>query len=125
MEQTAKRILVVEDDDSVRRLLVRLLSVEGYRVQEAGSAAAGLEIIHSDPPDLVITDLLMPDTDGLELIMRIRRSGTSLKIIAISAGGRIGPNTYLKLAEKLGADRTITKPFQPETLLRAVRELLP
>ncbi len=119
-----QRILVVEDDDSVRKLLIRLLTVEGYRAEEADSAAAALEIIRSDPPDLVITDLLMPDTDGLELIMRIRRSGASLKIIAISAGGRIGQNTYLKLAEQLGADRTITKPFQPATLLQEVRELL-
>ena len=119
-----KRILVVEDDNSVRKLLVRILTVEGYRTEQADSAAAALEIIRSDPPDLVITDLLMPDQDGLELIMKIRRSGAALKIIAISAGGRIGPATYLELAQKLGADRAITKPFQPETLLRAVRELL-
>ncbi len=119
-----ERILVVEDDDSVRKLLVRILSVEGYPVEEASSAPAALEIIRDNPPGMVITDLLMPDQDGLELIMEIRRSGAALKIIAISAGGRIGPATYLELANRLGADRTITKPFQPETLLRAVRELL-
>ncbi len=119
-----ERILVVEDDDSVRKLLVRMLSVEGYPVEEAASAAAALKIIRADPPKLVITDLLMPDQDGLELIMEIRHSGLALKIIAISAGGRIGPATYLEMADRLGADRSIIKPFQPEILLRAVRELL-
>ncbi len=119
-----ERILVVEDDNSVRKLLGRILSMEGYSVEEAASAPEALKIIRSAPPPLVITDLLMPDQDGLELIMEIRRSGADLKIIAISAGGRIGPATYLELAKKLGADRAITKPFQPETLLRAVRELL-
>jgi CheY-like chemotaxis protein len=118
------RILIVEDDAAVRKLLGKILSTEGYRVEEVASARAAIEIIRSTPPDLVITDLLMPDQDGLELIMEIRRSGTGNRIIAISGGGRIGPATYLEMADKLGADRVITKPFQPESLLRAVRELL-
>jgi len=118
------KILVVEDNEEVRELLCRILSLEGYQVDKVASAAAGLEAIRSSTPALVVTDLLMPDRDGLELIMEIRRSRAGLPIVAVSAGGRIGASTYLRMAEKLGADRVLTKPFQPEDLLGMVRELL-
>jgi CheY-like chemotaxis protein len=118
------RILVVEDDECVRKLLVTILSIEGYQVEEAASAAAALEVTRSCPPDLIITDILMPDTDGLELITAIRGAGSRSRIIAVSASGRCGPSTYLEMAVKLGADRAIEKPFRPDFLLRTVRELL-
>lgn len=118
------RILVVEDNQDVSNLLAWILSLEGYQVEEVSSAAAAIEVVRSAPPDLVITDLLMPDRDGLELIRDIRRSGAVIPIIAVSAGGRIGPATYLEIAEKLGADRVFAKPFLPESILRAVGELL-
>ncbi len=118
------RILVVEDNEDVSQLLAWILSLEGYQVEEVSSAAAALEVVLSSPPDLVITDLLMPDRDGLELIKDIRKTGVKLPIIAVSAGGRIGPITCLEMAERLGANRVFTKPFLPESILGAVGELL-
>ena len=78
----------------------------------------------SDPADVVITDIVMPEKEGLETIQELRRDFPGAKIIAMSGGGRIGPKGYLKLAEKLGASRAFAKPFDRMEMVSAVDELL-
>ncbi len=117
-------ILVIEDDLDVRRLLRDVLERAGHGVVEAADGAEGIERVRSQPVDLVITDILMPEKEGIETILELKRDWQDVKIIAISGGGRVGPDDYLKSARRVGAQRTFTKPFDPKALLQAVEELL-
>ncbi len=117
-------VLVIDDDQEIRRLLRRILERAGHGVQEAGSGLEGIQKYRSDPADLVITDIVMPEKEGLETIQELRRDFPDAKIIAMSGGGRIGPKGYLKLAEKLGAARAFSKPFDRMEMVTAVDELL-
>ena len=119
-----KNILVLDDNEDIRRLIIVMLSVEGYNVLDAAETDVALSIIRDSHIDLIITDLIMPDKDGLEVIMELRRDFPEIKIIAISAGGRIGPSTYLDMANKLGADRLFNKPFNHQDIVQAVKELI-
>ncbi|HDL64726.1 MAG TPA: response regulator [Proteobacteria bacterium] len=118
-----KNILVLDDNEDIRRLLSVMLSVEGYTVYDAEATDKALEIIHDTHIDLIITDLIMPDKDGLEVIIELRRNFPDIKIIAVSAGGRIGPSTYLDMAKKLGAHRVFNKPFNQQEIIQAIVEL--
>lgn len=122
-EYHKKRILVIDDNDDIRKMLRLMLEVEGYSVQDAASGDTAVRIIRTTPVDVVITDLIMPGRDGLEIIMELRKNYPGIRIIAISAGGRIGSSTYLELATKLGADLAFAKPFDQKEIVRAVREL--
>ena len=119
-----KKLLVIDDDAKIRRVLELKLRKGGYQVLVAADGEAGLNLLKGQQPDMVITDILMPGKDGLETIMALRRDFPEVKIIAISGGGRIGPDDYLRLAKKFGAQRTFTKPFTGKELLQAVKELL-
>lgn len=118
-----KDILIVDDYLEFRRMLSRLLESAGYRVREAENGAEALQMHRSAPADLIITDILMPEKEGLETIRELRREYPDIKIIAMSGGGQAGTGTYLNLAEKLGASRTFIKPFEVLDLLEAVKEL--
>jgi len=118
-------ILVVDDDNQIRGMLRRLLEKEGYEVVEAIDGTEAMRLYQERPVDLVITDLIMPNKEGIETIIELRRIFPEVKIIAISGGGRVGPATYLSMAEKLGASRIFTKPFENDELLTAVKELVP
>lgn len=118
------RILVVDDDPGIREVLSEALSYHGHEVTVAVDGAQGLRAASSSPPDLVVTDIVMPEKEGLETIMELRRRWPGLKIVAISGGGVAGPHGYLLPAEKLGADRSLAKPFRIDELLRVVDELL-
>jgi CheY-like chemotaxis protein len=118
------RILVIDDDSSVRAMIKGALSDEGYEVMEAADGKAGLKCYQNSPADLVITDLIMPEKEGIETIMDLRREFPEVKIIAISGGSRYGSDSNLRLAERLGAIRTLAKPFKIPDLLEAVREVL-
>ena len=118
------RILVVDDEVQIRILLRELLQQEGYDVEEASNGEVALEIMREKPVDLVIMDLLMPNKEGIETIRELHRDFPDLKIIAISGGGRLGPDTYLKMAKDMGAIRTFKKPIPQDRLLGAVHELL-
>jgi len=118
-----KNILILDDNEDIRRLLILMLSVEGYNVQDAAETDRAFEIIRNTHIDLIITDLIMPEKDGLEVIMELRRDFPDIKIIAVSAGGRIGPSTYLDMAGKLGAHRVFNKPFNQQEIIQAVEEL--
>jgi PAS domain S-box-containing protein len=114
-------LLVIDDDPAVRGFLRQILSGAGYVVVEAGDGKSGMRKIETQGVELVITDLVMPEQEGLETLQRLRVQRPNLPVIAIS--GAFG-GSYLKTARRLGATATLAKPIDPETLLRAVREAL-
>jgi DNA-binding response OmpR family regulator len=93
-------------------------------VTEAPDGRAGLELHAADPADLIVTDLFMPDFDGIETLRELRRVGRGVKVIVASGGDSSGRLSMLDDAKLLGADRALHKPLKPEELLNAVRELL-
>ncbi|MGH7123979.1 MAG: response regulator [Stellaceae bacterium] len=117
-------ILVVDDDDAVIGTLNFLLEDEGYRIVVARNGTEGRAAYAEIRPDLVITDIIMPNETGIALTASIRRADPAAKIIAMSGSGRIGNSNFLEMAKELGANATIAKPFDPEELLGAVRALL-
>ena len=118
------RILVIDDDHQMRILLRQVMEWAGYEVIEAGDGREGLHKLRKIGADLVITDLIMPEQEGLETIALIKKEYPHLKIIAISGGGRIGPDAYLPAAQELGAERVFSKPFDIRKLAETVKELL-
>lgn len=120
-----KTILVIEDNENMLRMVTDLLSRSGYQVLTAVDGVEGMKMYHQDKPDLVLTDIIMPDKEGLEVIMELCRENPRPKIIAMSGGGMMEPRTYLALAEKLGADEILQKPFRPSDLLTMLKKLLP
>lgn len=117
-------ILIIDDDVQIREMLRQMMEREGYEVLDAANGKVAIRIQREKPADLIITDLIMPEKEGIETIRELKQDFQDIKIIAISGGGRIGPQEYLHLAEMLGAQRTFTKPIEREALLEAVRELL-
>ncbi len=123
-EATEARILVVDDDDQMRGMLRQMLELEGHEVVEACDGKIGIKLYREEPTDIIITDLVMPEKEGVELIMELSREFPGVKIIAISGGGRIEAGEYLPVAKGLGAMHTFEKPFNREDLLDAVRDVL-
>jgi CheY-like chemotaxis protein len=117
-------ILVVDDERQVRTLLRRILETSGYTVIEASNGMEAINLYKAQKPDLVITDMVMPEKEGVESIIELKRFDRDIKIIAISGGGRMGPEEYLHLANKLGARFTFEKPFEVADLLHAVDQML-
>lgn len=115
-------ILVVDDSAVVRRFVVRTLSDRDYQVLEAKNGDEALRTAAARPLDLVITDMLMPERDGIEVIRQIRERTPRTKIIAMS--GSTHTSVYLRLARSFGADVVLAKPFQPAELLETVARLL-
>jgi YesN/AraC family two-component response regulator len=118
------RILVIEDEPLVRVAIKKRLEIEGFEVTTADDGQKGVKSFRDHPADLVITDIIMPEKEGIECIKELTRDFPGIKIIAISGGGRIGPFDYLDLAEKFGASRTFKKPFEWPDMIRAIHELL-
>ncbi|ADW17241.1 response regulator receiver protein [Desulfobulbus propionicus DSM 2032] len=118
------RILVIDDDEQMRILLRQVMEWAGYEVTEAGDGREGMHKQRRQPANLVITDLIMPEQEGLKTITSLKKEFPEVKIIAISGGGRIGPEAYLPAAQELGADRVFSKPFEVRELVDAVKELL-
>lgn len=118
------RILLIDDDDAVRLVLRTSLELMGHSVAVASNGREGLEVAMAEKFDLVITDLIMPEKEGIETIQDLHRRQPSLKIIAMSGGGRGNAADYLPLAGLLGANRTLAKPFSHEELEQAVGEVL-
>ena len=117
------RILVIDDDEMIRALTCRFLVTVGYDVQDAASGKAGLACLRQQQADVIITDIVMPDMEGLELIRELRRADPAVKIIAMSGGGR-GPASYLELALKFGARQVLPKPFTKDSLIAVVKDVL-
>ena len=118
------RILLVDDDESFRKMLHETLQRAGYQVQDAANGKVALKLYRQEPADLIITDIFMPEKEGLETIMEVRRINPNVKIIAISGGGRAGPAGYLDIAQRLGAKRALVKPFSCKEALETVAQVL-
>jgi CheY-like chemotaxis protein len=118
------KILVIDDDEGVRKFIGTTLKREHYSVFEADNGLNGLQILQENPDiTVVITDLIMPEKEGIETIIEIRQLFPSIKIMAISGGGKVGPENHLVLADALGANTTLKKPFSSLELLRAIDNL--
>lgn len=117
------RILVIDDDDQIRELIREVLERSGHTVFEADNGDAGIKMVGEETVDVVVTDIIMPDKDGLETITELRKSYPDIKIVAISGGGRRVNRDYLPTAQAFGADRVLYKPFRPQEVVQAVTEV--
>lgn len=119
------RILIVDDESGIRDVLSRVLSRGNHDVRSCPGAQAALDEVGSWQPDLVITDVYMPEMDGIEFLLALQEEQPDLPVIAISGGGALGSaGLALEDASELGAVRTLTKPFGLEELLAAVSDVL-
>jgi CheY-like chemotaxis protein len=128
-------ILVVDDEMEVGEAIRRVLEQAGFSVAIANSAAQGIEAAESQQPDIVVTDMIMPKSNGIELIRTLRSRFPRVRVIAISGGGSFGlqsykpdaikTHAYLAAAREAGAEETLTKPFDMNDLLAAIRRQLP
>ena len=119
-----ERILIIDDEPQIRSMLRLMLERDGYEVVEAPDGIEGIRVYRQNPADLIITDLIMPNKDGIGMIIDLKKEFPDVKIIAMSGGGLNKPEGYLKGAKKLGAARTLTKPIDREEMLRAVKNTL-
>lgn len=117
-------ILVIDDDKLMCLALARILVSAGYEVVQAYNGEEGLQQYRTRKFDLVITDLIMPDKEGIQIIRELRKEDGGIRIIAMSAGGRGGATDYLKWARLMGAKQCLSKPIRREELLEAVTSVL-
>ncbi|MCP4020791.1 MAG: response regulator [Desulfobacteraceae bacterium] len=118
------KILIIEDDEKFRKMLRFLLEESGHKIFEAADGREGMSIFRRGAVDLIITDIFMPEQDGLGVLREVIKGYPDMKTIVISGGGKIGAYQYLEYAEQFGADKTLAKPFENEELLAIVDELL-
>ncbi len=118
------RVLIIDDDELVRATLSRTLMAAGHEVIEAVDGNEGLRKFKGGNIDLVITDILMPEKEGLETIQELRQADGEVKIIAISGGDRLGNRSYLGMAAALGADGVLSKPYRRQELLAKIDAVL-
>jgi CheY-like chemotaxis protein len=119
------RILLIEDDDAIRELVTLMLTQEGHSVVTAANGREGLAKFQVGAFDLLITDLVMPEREGIEVLREIQGKDAALKTIAMSGGGKFGgTDTYLRLAVLLGAQTVLPKPFTRDQFMAAVSDAL-
>jgi CheY-like chemotaxis protein len=119
-----KLILVIDDDAQVRAVTKTILENAGYAVQTVADGNEASRFLGEIVPHLIITDILLPKKDGLELIQEARRDHPGIRIIAITGGSKVEPDTYLRIAKSFGADQLLAKPFSSQELLRMVEQVL-
>lgn len=103
---------------------MKVLTRSGYVVREACNGKEGVEILESEQFDVVVTDIVMPEQEGLETISKLRAQGLKVKVVAMTGGGRFSPDNYLALARQLGADATLAKPFSGKQLIEVLEKVL-
>jgi len=118
------KILIVDDDPQILLFLRRILERDGHEVEEADDGRKAREIYDTKQFDLLVTDVVLPGKEGLDLILELERDYPGIKVIAVSGGDRIEPGYYLELASILGAQHTLAKPFTPDEFLAKVRTVL-
>ncbi len=118
------KILIIDDDPALREIMRRILEPDGHDVRVAEDGARGLDLYRADPADLVITDLIMPEKEGIETIQELREEFPDVRILAVSGGGMVDPDGPLTDAELFGADGSLAKPFSVEALKQAANEVL-
>lgn len=117
-------VLLADDDEAFRKAVASLLHKSGYNVALAANGHEALALLKQHPVQVAILDLIMPQMEGIETILRIRALDVGIKVVAISGGGRIGNDNYLGIARKLGADAVLAKPFSGDLLLKAVSKAM-
>ena len=117
-------ILVIDDDEAVRDMVKSILAVGGHTVLFAADGRSGMQRMTEGKIDLIITDIIMPDQEGIETIQQLRRLGAKLPILAISGGGQRGHADFLSVARELGATDTLAKPFRAKDLIAKITTLL-
>jgi len=117
-------ILVIDDDEALRRVILRTLGAKNHRLIEAPNGVEGMKMVEEHKPDAVITDILMPQKEGIETIREIRERAPGVKIIAISGGGSSHNLMFLDVARAFGADAALAKPFRPNELTAMVDQVL-
>lgn len=119
-----KKVLVIDDQDSLRNMLVRMLKSNDFEARSAENGSEGMAICRDWAPDVILTDVFMPEQDGLETIRAVRKLRKDIGIIAMSGGGEMGEFEMLRTARMMGATRILTKPFTMAELMNALDEVL-
>ena len=123
MARGKTRVLVVDDNEDLRNTIGALLQADGFDVSLAADGQAALAQHQASPADVVLTDLFMPDKDGIETIVELRRLSPGIKIVAMSGWTSSQGSDYLQVAREIGASVTLQKPFDPQELSRVLRRL--
>ncbi len=118
------RILIIDDDPSVLDVLGKILLLDGHRVEKVSDGRSALRAVAARPPDLVITDIYMPEMDGIEILVSLAEVGPHIPVIAISGGAWGDTEFVLEDASQLGAAATLAKPFEVDEVRDVVREVL-
>jgi CheY-like chemotaxis protein len=119
-----QKILIVDDNAAVRSTISKILADAGYCTVSAEDGNSGLDVYKRERPDLIITDIIMPEREGIETIRTMLKDNPQAKIIAISGGARIGKMDLLQVARRMGARETMAKPFDPDELVATTKRLL-
>jgi YesN/AraC family two-component response regulator len=118
------KILIIDDESAIAIMLKKMVEKAGHEAKTAINGNEGLQLFDTYNPDLLITDIVMPEKEGLELIIELRRKNPNLKIIAISGGGRFQYEGYLNSAKHLGANKVFQKPLDLKELMSSISEML-
>lgn len=118
------KILIADDDKILIQVYSHMLAKQGHETVLAYNGIEAIDILQKDRFDILITDILMPLKEGIEVIREVRGTNPQMKIIAISSGGKIGLPSFLKIAESFGADASLSKPFTEEQLLQKIEEVI-
>ena len=121
---STKKILVIEDDEQFLGFVAELLTNEGFDVIKAENGKEGIKVVEKNEPDLILTDLLMPEKDGVRVISEVRSKYSHIPIIAMSGGQSVFSPVFLEAASSLGAAQTLTKPFSDEELIESINSVL-
>jgi len=124
MSVTSKTILVVDDEEPFRDFMTALLEKNNYNVLVAENGIVGEQKASEHKPDLIITDIVMPDMEGVEFIKSIRETDTVTPVIAVTGGNRVNAYSYLSMSKKLGANAILAKPFSKADILKTINELI-
>ncbi len=119
-----KKIVIIEDDLIIRESLKEILEMNSYEVLATDTGIDLMKKITGFKPDVLITDIIMPDKDGIEIIIEVKKMLPNIILIAISGGGRIDSESYLNTAKYLGADATLKKPFTHDQLISLIKSLV-
>ena len=118
-----EKILIVDDNKNFLIMLSDFLNNKGFIVEVSDNGSEALKIFSDFIPDIVITDIVMPDIDGIELLLQLRKTNPDVKVIVMSGGNRGHADAYLHMAEKLGANAILSKPFELTELMQEIKNL--
>lgn len=118
------KILIADDDPEILKFLTTILTLEGHQIKAVADGEMAVQAAAKEKFDLIITDIIMPNKEGIETIMEIKEMSPTMRILAISGGGRQGRMDFLRMAEMVGAYEVLAKPFEPRDLLKKIEACL-